>query len=201
MTSNEDRQRLERKQRGRDREEELQRVPLQEIDKSKWPNGVREISMKEAGGLGIDASGRLYWNGKPVEIVGRRLDLTWSQFFVALIVAVGTVVAALATSVQAWTSYHDWACKVDLPAVIQCPFYTRQPGMFDGWYERASKARGVERDRHRPLLERQHMSAVNAEMPQALRLAGKPSAPTQRASPSSTIDVTPSRLMASTTSR
>jgi hypothetical protein len=53
--------------------------------------------MVETEGLGIDPSGRLYWNGKPVEIVGQRLDLTRAQMGVAIAVAVFTVIAALAT--------------------------------------------------------------------------------------------------------
>jgi hypothetical protein len=66
-----------------ERAEELRRVPLQTIDKSKWPKDVRPIGMSEADGLGIDTDGRLYWNGKPVEIIGRRIDLTWTQTVVA----------------------------------------------------------------------------------------------------------------------
>jgi hypothetical protein len=66
-----------------EREDELKRVPLQNIDKSRWPKNVRPIAMAETGGLGIDNDGRLHWNGKPVEIIGRRLDLTGAQNFVA----------------------------------------------------------------------------------------------------------------------
>jgi hypothetical protein len=97
-----------RDQKARDREDELRRIPLTQIDPTKWPKGVRVISMGETGGLGIDADGRLYWNGKPVEIIGRRLDLTWPQFAVAVVVAVATVVAAGATAVQAWAAYHEY---------------------------------------------------------------------------------------------
>jgi|SRR5882672_1027127 len=74
-------------------EDELARVPLQTINKSRWPKNVRPIALKESDGLGIDIDGRLYWDGKPVEIIGRRLDLTWSQFWIALVVATFTVVA------------------------------------------------------------------------------------------------------------
>jgi hypothetical protein len=67
-----------------EREEQLRRVPVQKIDESNWPRNVRPISIGEIGGLGIDTGGRLHWNGKPVEIVGRRLDLTWGQFWIAI---------------------------------------------------------------------------------------------------------------------
>ena len=69
-----------------ERVEEMVRVPLQEIDKSAWPRHVRPIAISETGGLGIDPDGRLYWNGKPVEIVGSCIDLTWGQFWLAVIV-------------------------------------------------------------------------------------------------------------------
>jgi len=114
-----ERERNERE--ARERDDALRRIPLQEIDKTKWPKEVREIALREVNGLGIDSTGRLYWNGKPVEIVGQRLDLTRPQFFVAAIVAVATVVAALATTVQAWTAYHDWACKANWPVYAKCP--------------------------------------------------------------------------------
>jgi len=80
-----------------EREEELQRVPLQTIDKSDWPKNVRPIAIAESGGLGIDRDGRLYWNGKPVEIVGRRIDLTWTQTAIALAVALFTALGAIGT--------------------------------------------------------------------------------------------------------
>jgi hypothetical protein len=99
------------------REDELRRVPPTQIDEASWPRNVRQISLEETGGLGIDDTGRLYWNGKPVEIVSQRLDLTWAQFVIAVVVAAATVVAALATAVQAWTAYNDWACKTGWPAI------------------------------------------------------------------------------------
>lgn len=103
------------------REEELKQIPLQEIDDSKWPSHVRQIALSEAGGLGVDSSGRLYWNGKPVEIVGRRIDLTWTQLAVAIAVAIFTALAAAATAVQAAVAYQDWACKNKQSSIIACP--------------------------------------------------------------------------------
>jgi len=103
-----------------EREDQLRRIPLQEIDTSKWPRGVRPIAIAETGGLGIDAGGRLHWNGKPVEIVGRRLDLTTAQNFLAIAVAVFTALAAAGTLVQAAVAYHDWACKTGRPSILSC---------------------------------------------------------------------------------
>ena len=68
--------------------------------------------------LGVDAQQRLYWDGKPVKT---GLNLDWLQTAIAIMVAVGTVVAALATLWQAWTAYQDWACKAHLPGTVKCP--------------------------------------------------------------------------------
>jgi hypothetical protein len=104
-----------------EREDELKRVPLQNIDKSRWPKNVRPIAMAETGGLGIDNDGRLHWNGKPVEIIGRRLDLTGAQNFVAVLVAIFTIIGGIGVAAQGWAAYHDWACRNKQPAVLACP--------------------------------------------------------------------------------
>jgi hypothetical protein len=103
------------------RADELRRIPHQTIDKSKWPKTVRPISTSEADGLGIDADGRLHWNGKPVEIIGRRLDLTWGQFWIAVAVAIFTAVGGIGAAVQGWTAYHDWACRNKRASILACP--------------------------------------------------------------------------------
>jgi hypothetical protein len=113
-------ERAERERKNREREEELKRVPLQTIDKSRWPKDVRPIAMPEADGLGVDRDGRLYWDGRPVEIIGRRLDLTWTQGIVAIVVAILTLVIAAATVVQAAVAYHDWACRTGWRPVVAC---------------------------------------------------------------------------------
>ncbi|MGE5165563.1 MAG: hypothetical protein ACM3IH_16255 [Sphingobacteriales bacterium] len=46
-----------REREAREREDELRRIPIAEIDKTKWPANVRVISMHETGGLGVDPSG------------------------------------------------------------------------------------------------------------------------------------------------
>jgi hypothetical protein len=114
-------ERTRREQKNAEREDELKRIPLQTIDTSRWPRYVRPIAVGEANGLGIDNDGRLYWNGKPVEIIGRRLDLTRGQFFLAVVVALFTAVGAIGAAAQGWAAYHDWACRNKLPAAISCP--------------------------------------------------------------------------------
>jgi len=87
-----------------EREDEIKRIPLQAIDKSQWPRSVRPIALKETDGLGIDNDGRLHWNGKPVEIIGRRLDLTWGQFWIAIVVAIFTAVGGVGAAAQGWAA-------------------------------------------------------------------------------------------------
>src|SRR5260221_11597100 len=96
-------------------------IPITKIDKTKWPADVREISIAEQDAIGIDKTGRLYWNGKPVEIVGQRLDLTKAQFAVAILVAIFTGIAAIATAIQAWSAYYDFACKAHWAVAARCP--------------------------------------------------------------------------------
>jgi hypothetical protein len=115
----EDAERIAR--RNAEREDELKRIPLQTVDKSKWPRNIRPISMSESDGLGIDPDGRLHWNGKPVEIIGRRLDFTRKQALVGLVVAFFTIVAGIGAAAQGWAAYHDWACRNSARAFVSCP--------------------------------------------------------------------------------
>jgi hypothetical protein len=128
LETNEERaSRLERQ--NRDREEELQRIPHQTIDKSTWPKTIRPISLSESDGLGIDADGRLHWNGKPVEIIGRRLDLTWTQAWIAIIVAIFTIIGAIGAAAQGWAAYHDWACRREHWLHVRCLRQRRPSGI------------------------------------------------------------------------
>lgn len=103
------------------RKRDLSDIPVRTIDRSKWPNGVRPVATAELDRLGIDRDGRLHWDGKPVEIIGRRLDLTRTQAVFAIVVAVATIFGMVAMSAQGLIAYHDWACKVGWRAVVTCP--------------------------------------------------------------------------------
>jgi hypothetical protein len=95
----EEREAQARRREWEERQRELEETPPTPIDKTKWPKGVRPLSLGEDA-LGVDAKGDLYWRGKPVE-VRRPLDLTRGQRIIAVIVASATVVGALAAVVQA----------------------------------------------------------------------------------------------------
>ena len=60
--------------------------------------------------LSIDNDGRLYWDGKPVE-VRRRLMMSRQQVVGASIVAFFIVVAAIGAAIQATATLSDWACR------------------------------------------------------------------------------------------
>lgn len=94
------------------RKEELRRVPLHKVDASKWPKGVRVISLDEVDGLGVDIDGRLYWDGKPVEIIGQRIELTFGQKVYAFIIGAGALATFFVTILQGMTSIVEWMCKV-----------------------------------------------------------------------------------------
>jgi|HubBroStandDraft_6_1064221.scaffolds.fasta_scaffold252857_3 hypothetical protein len=104
------------------RDEELADVPLR--TKTDWPAGVRGISIDETDLLGVDGEGRLYWNGKPVE-VSQRLTLSWWQEVAALIVSAFVIIGAIGSAAQGWAAYNTWACTVGWYAV--CPRI--QPGL------------------------------------------------------------------------
>jgi hypothetical protein len=94
------------------REDQLRRIPFQRADPTKWPKGVRVIGVGEVEGMGVDADGRLYWHGKPVEIIGQRLELTFWQKVWAIILAVGAFSAFVVTLLEGSTVLIDWMCKV-----------------------------------------------------------------------------------------
>jgi hypothetical protein len=121
----------ERQESAAKRAREMEEIPFYKIDESQWPRGVRQIAMGETGGLGIDRDGRLYWNGKPVEIISQRLDLTKAQFGIGIVVAVATLITAFGTIVQSSVAYHDWACKVDWPPLVSCPQKPAAPNPAD----------------------------------------------------------------------
>ena len=60
--------------------------------------------------LSIDNDGRLYWDGKPVE-VRRRVMMSRSQVVGASLLAFFIVAGAIGSAIQATATVHDWACR------------------------------------------------------------------------------------------
>ncbi len=63
--------------------------------------------------LSIDEDGRLYWDGKPVE-VRRRVTMSRPQIFGASVIGLLVFVAALGAAIQAATAVHAWGCRTGL---------------------------------------------------------------------------------------
>ncbi len=61
--------------------------------------------------LSIDNDGRLYWDGKPVE-VRRRLMMSRAQIAGATAVAALVAIAATGAAVQGLSVAHEWACTL-----------------------------------------------------------------------------------------
>ena len=70
------------------------------------PIGVGDLSR-----LSIDNDGRLYWDGKPVEI-RRRILMSRAQIVGASLVAAFVVIGALGAVLQASVAARDWACRL-----------------------------------------------------------------------------------------
>ena len=93
------------------REEEMAEVPFWAPTKP-WPKGVRGVARNELDVLGVDKRGRLYWDGKPIEV--REFSLRWPER--ALAVA-GLIVAFTAVFLQSW----QWGCELTWIMSDYCP--------------------------------------------------------------------------------
>ena len=98
-------------QPGSQREKALEEVPLQKADPSTWPAGIRSIALGELNALGIDLNRRLYWHGQPIEL-GQTLVLSAAQKVWGVLLAVGALLAFLATFAQGWAAAFTWMCQV-----------------------------------------------------------------------------------------
>ena len=62
--------------------------------KGNWPEGVRPIPPDGMDRVGIDAEGRLHWDGKPMEI-RKRVSLTFLQAIGAVVIVLSIAVVAV----------------------------------------------------------------------------------------------------------
>jgi hypothetical protein len=73
--------------------------------------GVHPIGITDLSRLAIDNEGRLYWDGKPVE-VRRRVTMSRAQIVGAAIVAVFVVIGAVGAALNGSAAALDWACRL-----------------------------------------------------------------------------------------
>lgn len=77
------------------REQELLEIPPRPINKSKWPAGLRSISLEELDALAVDKEDMIYWHGQPVQM-RRRIELrSWELILLAL-ATFGTLLQGIA---------------------------------------------------------------------------------------------------------
>jgi hypothetical protein len=72
---------------------------------------IHPIGISDLGRLSIDNDGRLYWDGKPVE-VRRRIMMSRAQVIGASVIGAFVVIGALGAAIQASAAARDWACRL-----------------------------------------------------------------------------------------
>jgi hypothetical protein len=82
--------------------------PEPEPEPQKKGRNVHSLAAADLSRLSIDNDGRLYWDGKPVE-VRRRIQMSRAQVVGASIVAAFIVIGA---AVQGSLALRDWTCRL-----------------------------------------------------------------------------------------
>jgi hypothetical protein len=72
---------------------------------------VHPIGISDLGRLSIDNDGRLYWDGKQVE-VRRRIMMSRAQVIGASIIGAFVVIGAIGAAIQASAAARDWGCRL-----------------------------------------------------------------------------------------
>jgi hypothetical protein len=93
--------------------EPVQEEPPPEPQPPPLPQGrdVHTIGISDLTRLAIDNDGRLYWDGKPVE-VSRRIQMSRRQILGATLIAAFVAIGALGAAIQGASAAHDWACRL-----------------------------------------------------------------------------------------
>jgi hypothetical protein len=81
-------------------------APAPEIGRNVHPVQAMDLTR-----LSIDNDGRLYWDGKPVE-VRRRLMMSPAQAIGALVVGLFVMIAGIGAAVQGSATAYEWACRI-----------------------------------------------------------------------------------------
>ncbi len=84
-----------------------------------WPADVTPIGVEDLDRLGLDGRNQLFWDGKRVE-VRNRLDLTWLQKLLAVVVSFFAVLGALGGFVTGFNNASVFLCARDIHW-LSCP--------------------------------------------------------------------------------
>jgi hypothetical protein len=81
---------------------------------------VHTIGISDLTRLAIDNDGRLYWDGKPVE-VSRRILMSRRQVIGVSLIAAFVVIGAVGAAFQGAAAARDWACRLGWTAKYCAP--------------------------------------------------------------------------------
>jgi hypothetical protein len=92
-------------------EPEKSAEPDQRSEAAASSRSLHPVTMTDLTRLSIDNDGRLYWDGKPVE-VRRSILMSRAQVIGAIVIGAFVVIGAIAAAIQGSTAVRDWACRL-----------------------------------------------------------------------------------------
>jgi hypothetical protein len=78
---------------------------------AKKGRNIHPLATADLSRLSIDDDGRLYWDGKPVE-VRRRIEMSRAQVVGASVVAAFVAIGAVGAIIQGSLALRDWGCRL-----------------------------------------------------------------------------------------
>ena len=91
--------------------QEAYREAQPDPEPEKKGRNVHSLAAADLTRLSIDNDGRLYWDGKPVE-VRRRIQMSRAQIVGASVVAAFIAIGAVGAAVQGSLALRDWTCRL-----------------------------------------------------------------------------------------
>jgi hypothetical protein len=85
---------------------------------------TKPITVDNINNLTVDSQDQLYWNGRPIVTSWR---LAGAQKWIALAVAVATILGGLGSAAQGWAAFNDWACKAKPNWPAMCTPIVKSP--------------------------------------------------------------------------
>lgn len=76
-----------------------------------WPKGVSSVGIDDIDKLGVDANGKLYWDGKAVA-TNPFANLSFAEKAIAVAIGLSAIAGGVGGAAQGWAAYNQWACDV-----------------------------------------------------------------------------------------
>ena len=80
-------------------------------DAASGDRNAHPIGMTDLNRLSIDNAGRLYWDGKPVE-VRRRILMSRAQIVGVSVIGAFVAIGAIGAAIQGSAAVRDWSCRL-----------------------------------------------------------------------------------------